>query len=314
MQGMTGMWGGVQGSLMAASGSTDGNGSYYGGQGFIQDSLEQYYFNIGSGGNASNFGDCTTPHTDGASTSGGTSYGASSRGIMAGGDGPIDTIDYVATTGSNASDFGELTAARSAPAACSNGIRGCIGGGNIGGSQANIIDYITIETTGNALDFGDLTQARSGIDSISGGVRGVWARGQDPHFDVIDYVTIGTTGNASDFGECTQAVTFGCGTNSDPGSGQLRGVFMAGHSGVDNHVEYITIDTAGNAQDWGELNSNHAYRCGGGTNGPRGFCGGGNSATEEITYITIGSLGTSGSIGELPTTCASATGWSGSPS
>ena len=68
-----------------------------------------------------------------------------------------------------------------------------------------------------------MTQARSGIDSISGGTRGVWAQGQSPHFNVIDYVVIATTGNASDFGDTSQARTFGCGTNSDPGSGQNRG-------------------------------------------------------------------------------------------
>jgi len=54
-----------------------------------------------------------------------------------------------------------LTLARQNLAATSNGTsgRGVFGGGTTG-SVSNVIDYITISSTGNATDFGDLTDAR----------------------------------------------------------------------------------------------------------------------------------------------------------
>ena len=39
----------------------------------------------------------------------------------------------------------------------SDATRGVMAGGNDGSAQTNIIDYITIQTTGNATDFGDMT-------------------------------------------------------------------------------------------------------------------------------------------------------------
>ena len=185
---------------------------------------------------------------------------------------------------------------------------GCIGGG---APQTASIEYITILTAANADNFGNLTQSRSGIDSISGGARGIWANGQAPHRTTIDYVTISSTGDATDFGETTIARTFGCGASSDPGSGQNRGVFMAGYSGVDDHVDYITCNTAGNATDWGELNSSHSYRCAGGSDGSRGFCAGGAAGGSTISYLTIDTAGSSSNAGGLGTQGGNATGFTG---
>jgi len=50
-----------------------------------------------------------------------------------------------------------------------------IGGGYDGSAVLNIIQYITITTTGNASDFGDLTQARNapqGCSDSHGGLGG----------------------------------------------------------------------------------------------------------------------------------------------
>ena len=313
IQGLTGLWGGTQGALQQAASSGGGNESYYGGYGFIQESNTNYFWNLASSSDASGFGNMSTPRTDASATSGGTTAGESNRGIFAGGDASAasESIGYVAASGApaDASNFGDLSPSRASPAACSNGLRACIGGGS---PQTNDIQYVTVATTGNSTEFGDLTQDRSGIDSISGGTRGIWANGQSPHFNVIDYVVIATTGNATDFGDTTIARTFGCGTNSDPGSGQNRGVFMAGHSGVEDHVDYITCASTGNATNWGELSSNHAYRCGGGTNGSKGFCGGGaDSGGDRISYLTIDTTGSSSNAGVLPQGCGSCCGWSG---
>jgi len=50
------------------------------------------------------------------------------------------------------------------------GDRGVFGGGfATGGIYSNIIDYITISSTGNTTDFGDLTLARYGLTATSNG-------------------------------------------------------------------------------------------------------------------------------------------------
>ena len=69
--------------------------------------------------------------------------------------------------------------------------------------MSNIIDYVTIASTGNATDFGDLTQARAELAACSSSTRGVFGGGERTggNSNVMDYVTIGTTGNATDFGD-----------------------------------------------------------------------------------------------------------------
>ena len=81
-----------------------------------------------------------------------------------------DVIDYVTmASAGNATDFGNLTVARSVPAAASNTTRATFGGGHSSSTpSANTIDYVTIDTTGNATDFGDLTVGRSGGAGLSG--------------------------------------------------------------------------------------------------------------------------------------------------
>ena len=75
--------------------------------------------------------------------------------------------------------------------------------GVFGGS--NILDFITIASTGNAQDFGDMV---NGIATGSGcsPVRGVFIGGF-PVANIIEYITIQTTGNAQDFRDLTTAST-----------------------------------------------------------------------------------------------------------
>ena len=79
--------------------------------------------------------------------------------------------------------------------------------GNLGGNaekpmRSNVMDYVTISTTGNATDFGDLTVGRGYLAGLSDGQRGVIGGGRDfsashpspAHVvsDVMDYITIST--------------------------------------------------------------------------------------------------------------------------
>jgi hypothetical protein len=84
--------------------------------------------------------------------------------------------------------------------------RGLFGGGNTG-SSTNVIDYVTIASTGNATDFGDLTAARYGLAACSYSTRGLFGGGftGSNNSNFIDYVTIASTGNAIYFGDLTVA-------------------------------------------------------------------------------------------------------------
>jgi len=231
------------------------------------------------------------------------------RGVFGGGYHGVDKdiIDYVTiSTINNATDFGDLTTARSYIGATSNGIndRGMFGGGN----YSTQITYVTISTTGNSQLFGNLTTGRydAGACSNDTNNRGVWAGSIWSVINIIDYITITSLGDASDFGDLTQArPPAGCsnGTND-------RGVFSGGTNGAGsyeayNTMDYITISTTGNAQDFGDLTtavwSNSATS--NGTNN-RGIVAGGqlhnvSTTTNVIQYFTISSIGNASDFGDL---------------
>jgi hypothetical protein len=55
-----------------------------------------------------------------------------------------------------------------------SGTRGLFGGGNdSGGNPVDVMQYITIETTGNTTDFGDLTVTRTQAIGLSNGHGGL---------------------------------------------------------------------------------------------------------------------------------------------
>jgi hypothetical protein len=201
----------------ACSSSTRG---IFGGSGNVID-----YVTIASLGDAKDFGDLTRGNSQLASCS------SSTRGIFAGGGGGVNTIDFItiSSTG-NAADFGDLTISRFTLGGCSNSIRGIFGGG-LAPSPApntltNVIDYITIASTGNAVDFGDLSSVKSDNGACSSSTRGVFGGGFSPNLstrvDTIDYVTIMSVGNAVDFGDLTvirSAISSGACSNGHGGLG-----------------------------------------------------------------------------------------------
>ena len=192
----------------------------------------------------------------------------------------------------------------SAPSDASTGVspvqfsRGLFAGGEwSGGSSVNIIDYITIASTGNATDFGDLDQARYGSGGFSSSTRGVFAGGYaSSDVNKIQYVTIASTGNASDFGDLLANL------QALPGalSSSVRGVIGGGYedSGGTNRIQYVTIASTGNATDFGDLTASRWYLTG--TSSPtRGLFAGGNSSNVTIDYITIASTGNATDFGDL---------------
>jgi hypothetical protein len=171
-------------------------------------------------GNSTDFGDLATPrYRLGAATN-------STRALQFGGSAPGDAqnanIDYITiATQGNSANFGSLTNAARAMAGFASTTRGCrIGGFSDGGGgdpagTFNIIDFVTIATTGNATDFGDLTVARSYTAGIDNSVKGLAAGGIDPAaLNVIDFVTIASAGNATDFGDLLSAIYGAAGSSS----------------------------------------------------------------------------------------------------
>ena len=132
--------------------------------------------------------------------------------------------------------------------------------GDIGlfvGADSNIIDYITITSTGNATDFGDVTTTGGNLAACASTTRGVFAGGVN--INVIEYVTFSTIGNTTDFGDLTVARGFFGGANSS-----TRGVFMAGRltdGTTYRTIDYITIASTGNATSFGLISAAAAYNC-----------------------------------------------------
>ena len=161
------------------------------------------YITIASAGNAADFGNLSAART---AVNG---FSSPTRGVFAmGHESPadVDTVEYItiASTG-NVTDFGNSTSSRQYAMTVSTSIRGVSAGGfdnSPSNAMVNIMDYVTIATTGNSTDFGDLTVARGqSYGGMSDPTRGVFGGGTNPDNVTIDYITIASTGNAADFGD-----------------------------------------------------------------------------------------------------------------
>ena len=100
------------------------------------------------------------------------------RGIFVGGNtSPRNVIDYITiSTLGNAIDFGDLTVERATTAGVSSQTRGVFAGGYTptpAATSLNMIDYVTIMSTGNAIDFGDLLNHYYLVAGLSNGHGGL---------------------------------------------------------------------------------------------------------------------------------------------
>ena len=113
----------------------------------------------------------------------------------------------------------------------------------------NVIEFLTIATTGNSADFGDITQARFAGTGCGSATRGIIAGGQTPTYvNTIDYVTIASTGNATDFGDLTATLSFLGGA-----SNSIKGIFAGGNTPTKvSTIQSIEIATTGDAVAFGD--------------------------------------------------------------
>ena len=164
------------------------------------------------------------------------------------------------------------------------------------GGKMNIMDYITISSTGNATDFGDLTDGREILSACSNSSRGVFGGGDGAAY-TIDYITFATTGNAQDFGDLT-VDRYNLSACSDATKGVFGGgsVPSSGHAETDT-IDYITIATTGNAIDFGNLSAGTGDT-GSCSDATRGLFSR-NSNNTSIEYITISTTGNALDFGDL---------------
>ena len=249
--------------------------------------------------------------------SGTTEQRGRGRGIFSGGSSPNDNtstnnIDYItiATLG-NSQDFGDTTESLHAGSSGSDSTRGLFSGGSVAGNATNYntISYITISTTSNAVNFGDLSQVKRYTGSTSDKTRTVIAGGKNhpgPTVTTIEYVTTQALGDAQTFGDLSTGTWAFTGTASSPTRGIYFGGSTGGSSDSINTIVYVTIQSLGDALDFGDLTNVNAYTGPGGivsstTRGIRGGGGGANpfARVNTIDYVTMASTGNAQDFGDL---------------
>ena len=196
------------------------------------------------------------------------------------------------------------------------------------------MEYVTIDTTGNSTGMGNLTAAREQQSALSNGTTMVVGGGMFmAHsaagysnmyitYNIIDHFVVANFGSASDFGDLLSYTTQLAGAGT--GSGD-RGLFMGGldrssysgnsyPSSTYSHVmQYITVSTPGNAQDFGDLRGGFAgsqtsgdaytHGCCNGTKaqfvGGYSYRTGSGANLSEIQEVTMDTLGNAVKHGDL---------------
>ena len=230
------------------------------------------------------------------------------RGVFSGGGYPYagntgPTIEFIEiSTLGDSTEFGNNTLGILS-AGNSDGTRGTFSGGF--DPFRDVIEYITIASSGNTIDFGDLTQARAYAGSASSSTRGLIIGGYTPspsgqYLNTIDYIEIQTIGNAIDFGDCVRLKPWDSSTQSP-----TRGVYMSGSGTVGPStgtlIEFVTIASKGNATRFGESTTGRRAATGGG-NSVRGIFVGGYLSNalqyNVIDFVTLASEGNAIDFGE----------------
>ena len=165
-------------------------------------------------------------------------------------------------------------------------------GGNHNPASAAItkIGAFNLVTGGNETMFGALAYGSNAGASCGSATRGIYTAGTAPESNTITYVTIPSLGDSTLFGDL-YSVAYRMGGG---GSNSTRGIFMGGRGapgGCHNIIQYIQIQTTGNALDFGDLLvSGRGQGCTVNST-TRVFCAGNCPYTDEIQYVNIASTG-----------------------
>ena len=181
----------------------------------------------------------------------------------------------------------------------------------IASDNSNVMDYVTIATTGNAQDWGDWGSSVSGLGGGGNSLRGLGAESTAE----IDYITYASQGNAVGFGNLTVSRRFlGCASNN------TRCVWAGGNQSgsptFPDTIDYVTIATTANAVDFGDLTNSERNLLVGTSNSTTGLFMTGvyfGTKTNSVDSITIASTGNSTNFGSLGGTARAAGAGASSP-
>ena len=173
-----------------------------------------------------------------------------------------------------------------------------------GGGPQYAIDYLNFASTGNTMYFGDLSTASGGGGDAAGNeTRGIFA-GAGPNFRHMQYITFASEGRTVAFGEAT--------TNSSPNASarvcnanSTRFLNMGDYVWT-NVIDYVEINTIGNATDFGDLSQLRSQGTGLASPTRAMYCGGyrqtspgGNIIIADIDVVKFTSLGNAVNFGDL---------------
>ncbi len=193
-----------------------------------------------------------------------------------------------------------------------------MGGENTSNSLLYTVDLITVATPGNATDWGaNLTSRRIYGGACGNSARSLFAGGYgvplgqstNSSLTSIDYLTLSnSSSNASDFGDLTE-YRLHCGATSNGTYGLFAGGLVnTPVSAKHQSIDYVTIDTASNGSDFGDLVDNVWWYIDGCANETRATFSGGDYFTEGspgtltgnvIQYVTIATPGNAIDFGDL---------------
>jgi len=180
------------------------------------------------------------------------------RGIFYGGNNP-EYVPFLSQINLQSlgtdSNFGSTLVAQRNSAGVASPTRAVFAGGDASTGNLFTIQSIEFATLGTPIPFGELTDDRTSHTAASSGIRGVFAGGKAPGVvNTMEFITIATEGNGTDFGDLSVAKR-----NMAGNSNSVRGTFAGGHTGASgtgnniNVIEFITIASTGDAQDFGDL-------------------------------------------------------------
>ena len=322
LTGLTGYGGGGTGLTFSASAKGPGwlgdRGLWLGGVATVggrTDAIQ--YVDITTTGDSSSFGLLTMVRAYNAG------FAGEGRGCSCMGEAVstyVASVDYVtiANTG-NASDFGNMTTTRRNHKATSNGIRGlCTGGVNNANSDNawDIMDYITIATTGAGTDFGDLGTAVKKHGCMANATKAFMIGGDgrpaSPRYQSKrQYVTMDTASDSSDLSDLDEA-RWGMSEGGDENRGLWCGGRRVTAGAYITDIHYFDMETNGSASTFGDITDADAGGQGytnaqGGTIGNNDRClwGGGErgsgSPKAQIDYIVVQTTSDASDFGDLGT-------------
>ena len=221
----------------------------------------------------------------------------------------VNTLEFITMASDGDSiDFGDMSEGRYSAQPVNNSTRGVyMGGTNVYNSISgtiNNIEFITIQSTGNSVDFGDMSTKTSTGQGFSSPTRGISAGGTNPsgggRQNLIQFITISSLGNTQEFGELIKNAAFSC---ANTASNSIRGLITVNNtasSTYENTIQYVTIATMGDAQDFGDLIRGSEWCCGMASPTRAVFHNpGGNADQEYLEYSQIMTLGNSVDFGDI---------------